>query len=94
MDYIAISEWQGRSGFQAVLHSLHPKQVGYVLTHQVEFQVVLHGLRLFWNRWSSLGWPEHSSEYIRRQIAELLSQQQPRLEGFSSLIARNMTKQC
>ena len=78
MDYIATPEWQGRLEFQAVLHSLHPKQVSQVLTHQVELQAVLHSLRLFWNRWSSLGLPEHEDEDIRRQIAELLSRAKSR----------------
>ena len=37
---------------------------------------------------------EHDDEDIRRQIAELRAQQQPRFEGAASSIARNMTKQC
>ena len=52
------------------------------------------------NNWYQLSWKdqklwqEHDDEDNRRQIAELRSQQQPKFEGASSPIARNMTKQC
>ena len=39
---------------QAVLHRLHPRGVSQVLTHQAERPAVLHGLRFFWNKLSSL----------------------------------------
>ena len=53
-----------------------------------------------WNYWYQLSWEdqklwqEHDDEDIRRQIAELRAQQQPRFEGAAPSIARNMTKQC
>ena len=53
-----------------------------------------------WNYWYQLSWKdkklweEHDDADIRRQIAALRAQQQPRFAGAAPAIARNMTQQC